>query len=66
MAATLSYFDSNMLVLFLGGELGLLLDDTFVLLENIVLDIFVWWRCAGADTLGLRKQNNQAFPSFSF
>jgi len=30
-----------MLVLFLGGELGLLLDNTFVLLENEVLGLFV-------------------------
>jgi hypothetical protein len=43
MAATLCYFDSNMLVLFLGGLLGLLLDNTFVLLENKVLVLFVWW-----------------------
>jgi hypothetical protein len=38
---SIGLLDGDMLVLFLGGELGLLLDDTFVLLENKVLGLSV-------------------------
>ena len=40
---SIGLLDGNMLVLllFLGGALGLLLDGTFVLLENKVLGLFV-------------------------
>jgi len=38
---SIGLLDGAMLVFFLGGELGLLLDDTFVLLENNVLCLFV-------------------------
>ena len=38
---SIGLLDGDMLVLFLGGKLGLLLDVTFVLLENEVLGLFV-------------------------
>jgi uncharacterized protein involved in exopolysaccharide biosynthesis len=41
MAATLGYFESDILVLFLGGVLGLLLGNAFVLLQNKVLVLCV-------------------------
>jgi len=47
---SIELLDGNMLVFILGGKQRVLLGDTFVLLENEVLGLFVCQSCAGANT----------------